>query len=279
MMGSETGNPNEKPVHRVTLVVDEQESARARLALPQAETDFQTSRRDLIRVKDLFESRVSSQAEYDATLARYTAAKRALDSLRTVTGEYGFYLGVYEITQAQWQAVMGNNPSVFKNCGGDCPVDGIFWEDAQQFLDKLNDAKDGYYYRLPTEAEWEYACRAGTTTDYAGRLASMGWYGRRWGDSTHPVGQRAPNAFGLYDMHGNVWEWCLDSFHDSYEGAPGNGSAWITTGHEGSGVVRGGSMLDAARSARSSARWGINFPRQFLGYYTYGFRAVAVPRS
>ena len=157
----------------------------------------------------------------------------------------GFWMARYETTQAQWKAVMGNNPSLWKGAknrlGNDdaLPVEQVSYEDAQEFLQKLNERNDGWTYRLPSESEWEYACRAGSTGDYAGVLDEMGWYGNNsgskpvdayqiyaskaepyygarqlWeqylkpnGDQPHPVGTKKPNAWGLYDMHGNVWEW------------------------------------------------------------------------
>ena len=113
----------------------------------------------------------------------------------------GFSMGKYEITQAQWKAVMGTNPSYFK--GDNLPVENVSWNDAKEFCSKLSQMT-GKQYRLPTEAEWEYACRAGTTGPYAGNLDAMAWYSNNAGFKTHPVGQKRPNAFGLYDMHGNV---------------------------------------------------------------------------
>ncbi|MGN0843658.1 MAG: formylglycine-generating enzyme family protein, partial [Kiritimatiellia bacterium] len=122
-----------------------------------------------------------------------------------------FMMGRTEVTQAQWESIMGNNPS--ENKGPDLPVENVSWNDCQEFIKKLN-AKTGKKFRLPTEEEWEYACRAGGTGDWGkrangeeGPLDAMGWYGDNSDDHTHPVGQKEPNAFGLYDMHGNVWEW------------------------------------------------------------------------
>lgn len=125
----------------------------------------------------------------------------------------GFYLGVHPVTQAQWRAVMGSNPSWFK--GDNLPVENVSWYDCQAFCKKL-----GGLVRLPTEAEWEYACRAGTTTVYhtgddEEALSRAGWYYTNSGGQTRPVGELTPNAWGLYDMHGNVWEWCAD-WHDEY---------------------------------------------------------------
>ena len=177
-----------------------------------------------------------------------------------------FYIGKYEVTQGQWTAVMGKNPSYFK--GDNLPVEQVSWDDAQQFINKLNEMNDGFKYRLPTEAEWEYSCRAGTTGDYPGDLDEMGWYvnnsgngyfdaasifqndkmnyGKRIhdnGDRTHAVGAKQANAFGLYDMHGNVWEWCEDWHHENYNGAPTDGSAWLSGGEQKFRVLRGGSVV------------------------------------
>ncbi len=136
-----------------------------------------------------------------------------------VTISQPFYLGKYEVTQGEWQAVMGSNPSRFSNCGRTCPVENVSWDDAQKFIGALNRREGMETYRLPTEAEWEYAVRAGTRTAYhfgnaAGELYLYAWYGDTgvfFPEGTHPVGQKQPNAWGLYDMHGNVREWTADS--------------------------------------------------------------------
>ncbi len=135
----------------------------------------------------------------------------------------GFYLQTTEVTQGEWKAIMGENPSYFLNCGDDCPVENVSWYDAQEFIERLNEREGTTRYRLPTEAEWEYACRAGTKAAFADggtitgdtrfinpSLGRMGWYYSNSEEATHPVAQKQPNAWGLYDMHGNVWEWCQD---------------------------------------------------------------------
>jgi formylglycine-generating enzyme required for sulfatase activity/tRNA A-37 threonylcarbamoyl transferase component Bud32 len=196
-----------------------------------------------------------------------------------VTINYSFYMGKYEMTQAQWYTVMGNNPSGFRGCDletlGQCPVERVSWDDAKEFLRKLNAQNDGYMYRLPSEAEWEYACRAGTTGDYAGDVDAMGWYKNNSGDKTRPVGQKQANGFGLYDMHGNVWEWCEDWYHENYSGAPVDGSAWESGGLTWR-VVRGGSWFYIAANMRSAhrSRYDPGVRNNDLG-----LRIVAVSRS
>ncbi len=193
-----------------------------------------------------------------------------------VTISQPFYIGKYEVTQAQWQSVMGNIPSYFKDCGGNCPVEQVSWDDAQNFINKLNEGNDGFRYRLPTEAEWEYACRAGTTGDYAGDLDSMAWHSANSGSKTHLVGAKQPNGFGLYDMHGNVWEWCEDWYHSNYDGAPSDGSAWLSGGEQKYRVLRGGSWVNLAAYLRSALR-GLNTP--VIRLSIVGFRLVAVVRT
>src|SRR5262245_61930393 len=167
-----------------------------------------------------------------------------------------FSIGKYEITQAQWKAVMdGNNPSNFN--GDDLPVEGVSWEDAKEFCQKLTQMT-GKRYGLPSEAEWEYACRARTTGAYANDLDKMAWYDDNSGAKTHLVGQKRANAFGLYDMHGNVREWCEDLWRNSDDGERGNqptdGSAWLSGEDLRFRVMRGGSWKDHSREVRSATR-------------------------
>ena len=171
-----------------------------------------------------------------------------------------FAIGKYEVTQEQWHAVMGNNPS--KNKGRSLPAEQISWDDIQQFIVKLNQ-KTGQKYRLPSEAEWEYAARAGTTTAWSfgnddSKPGNYAWYSQNSGGKTQAVGQKMPNAFGLFDMHGNVWEWTQDCWHNNYAGAPTDGSPWITNCASNLRVRRGGSWYDNPTNLRSAIRAGSN---------------------
>ncbi|MCA2667173.1 MAG: SUMF1/EgtB/PvdO family nonheme iron enzyme [Microcystis sp. M114S2] len=184
-----------------------------------------------------------------------------------------FAIGKYPVTQAQYEAVMGTNPSYFKN-NPQNPVEQVSWNDAQAFCKKLSQIT-GKTYRLPTEAEWEYACRAGTTTrfyfgDDANQLGDYAWYEGNSGGTTHPVGQKKPNAWGLYDISGNVWEWCEDNWHSTYENAPKDGSAWLTNDNDFK-ILRGGSWVVIPNGCRSASR-RYYYRRDF--YYYGGFRVV-----
>ena len=167
-----------------------------------------------------------------------------------------FYLGKYEVTQKQWRDVMGNNPSHFK--GDDLPVENISWYDVQDFIKKLNEKEGVNKYRLPSEAEWEYAARAGTITSYsfgndASKLGDYAWYGENDDEKTHEVGKKRPNPWGLYDMYGNVWEWVQDKWHKNYDGAPNDGSAW-EIGSPSARVIRGGGWWYPSYNCRSAYR-------------------------
>lgn len=170
-----------------------------------------------------------------------------------------FRLGKYEVTQAQWRAVMGENPAHFQ--GDDHPVERVSWNDVQEFLKRLNAQNRGKPYRLPTEAEWEYAARAGTTTPYWwGKEVGQGnancdGCGSRWDNKeTAPVGSFKPNPFGLYDTAGNVWEWVQDCWHDNYQSAPADGWEWHANCLKDRRVLRGGSWHSDPRNLRVSLR-------------------------
>ena len=179
-----------------------------------------------------------------------------------VTIAEGFWMGKYEITQVQWEAVMENNPSHFK--GNDRPVENVSWNDIRGtngYLKKLNEAHPGHNFRLPSEAEWEYAYRAGTTTrfywgddlDYT-EIDKYAWYQDNSSYSTHDVGLKVPNAWGLYDMAGNVYEWCEDIWHYNYVGAPEDGSARVNSPRGSTRLLRGGSWGDDAHISRAAHR-------------------------
>jgi formylglycine-generating enzyme required for sulfatase activity len=172
-----------------------------------------------------------------------------------------FELMTTEVTQGMWEKVMGSNPSNFTGEPGR-PVEQISWNDCQGFIAAMNDLDSSYTYRLPSEAEWEYACRAGTTTRYywgndpdSTVIDQYAWYDENSGDTTHPVAQKLPNAWGLYDMSGNVWEWCEDCYHESYSGAPADGHSWVSPSGS-SRVSRGGSWYYYADYCRSAYRSG-----------------------
>ena len=165
----------------------------------------------------------------------------------------GYYIGKTEVTQALWKAVMGSNPSKF--IGDNLPVEMVSWDDCQEFIRELN-ALTGQNFRLPTEAEWEFACRGGNNSrgyKYSGsnNLGSVAWYDGNSGNKTHPVGTKAPNELGIYDMSGNVWEWCADWYGDYSSGAQTN-----PTGPYGGSnrVYRGGSWNYDVGRCRSSNR-------------------------
>ena len=181
-----------------------------------------------------------------------------------------FAIGKTEVTQRQWKAVMGDNPSRFVACGLDCPVENVSWKDIAQFIRKLN-LKTGQSYRLPSEAEWEYAARGGSTadapiTDNAAALNDQVWYIANSRKAPRPVAAKKPNAFGLHDLYGNVWEWVEDCFHASYAGLPLDGSAWTTACSSPQRVLRGGSWSDEASSLRNRGRYAPEVRNLITGF-------------
>ncbi|MBM4041878.1 MAG: formylglycine-generating enzyme family protein [Planctomycetes bacterium] len=175
-----------------------------------------------------------------------------------VTFAKPFYMGKHEVTQRQWEALMRGNPSKFKHA--DRPVECVSWDDCRGFLTQLN-KRTGRTFALPSESEWEYACRAGASTAYCfgnkeADLPDFAWFVHNSGNTTHPVGTRKPNAWGLHDMHGNVWEWCEDVWHTTYDDAPKDGSAWCTGGVQARRASRGGSWNFVPDSCRAAFRGG-----------------------
>jgi formylglycine-generating enzyme required for sulfatase activity len=169
-----------------------------------------------------------------------------------VTISQPFYLGKYLVTQGQWEAVMGNNPSQFES-NPNSPVETVSWDDVQTFLHTLNEQKEVGNYCLPTEAQWEYACRAGTeTTRYHAHINAIAWYEGNSNGHPWPVGQKLPNAWELYDMLGNVWEWCHDGWRDYTADVAVDPMGPTDAG--ASRVVRGGSLNYVARAVRAAYR-------------------------
>ncbi len=187
-----------------------------------------------------------------------TAFRDCPDCPEMVAVTPGYAMGKYLVTQRQWRDVMGSNPSFFRQCGDDCPVEQVSWDDVQEFLARL-DEKTGRHYRLPTEAEWRFACHAGSSTKYCGsqQYPDVAWFAGNGGGRTHPVGQKRPNALGLYDMNGDVWEWtdtCLE-YDCDYR------------------VLRGGSWIYDPNFHGTSRRIGIS---RSYRLNEYGFRLVRV---
>jgi formylglycine-generating enzyme required for sulfatase activity len=183
-----------------------------------------------------------------------------------------FYLGKLPVNQAFWQAVMADNPSYFT--GGLRPVEEVSWDDAQAFIKKLKDEKPDQSFRLPTEAEWEFAAQGGvfgSGRKYAGsnKLKEVAWYAKNSHGETKPVDQKFRNELGLYDMSGNVWEWCEDDWHENYKGAPDDGSAWVEQERGACRVYRGGSWYGTPRLCRAANR---NDWRPGNRYRNGGFR-------
>jgi formylglycine-generating enzyme required for sulfatase activity len=197
-----------------------------------------------------------------------------------------FKIGAYEVTQAQYEAIMGTNPSYFQEKNGypnteNNPVEQVTWYEARQFCTALS-TLTGRTFTLPSEAQWEYACRAGTTTLYSygdsdSQLGDYAWYASNSGGTTHPVGTKLPNPWGLYDMHGSVWEWCLDEYHVTYDGAPTDGSAWGVPWPWGTAPIRGGSWFVQNYDwwCRSAIRYDGDYDETRVSWY--GFRIVEIP--
>ena len=192
-----------------------------------------------------------------------------------VTLPQAFAMSKTEITQEQWKTIMGKTTGRFFSCGSTCPETQVSWNDAQEFIQKLN-TRTGEKYRLPSEAEWEYACRAGTHQEYCGsnNVTSVAWADQSFylqgetSGGSHSVAGKQPNAWGLYDMSGNVWEWVEDAYHKSYAGAPVDGSAWNGSGN--ARVFRGGSWDEEPKFALAASR----FSESHSFGFNVGFRVA-----
>ena len=185
-----------------------------------------------------------------------------------------FYIGKTSLTQAQWSALMAANPAHFP-LGGDFPIETVSWEECSKLCERLSTVC-GKRVRLPSEAEWEYACRAGSETlysfgDTSELLGVFGWFRGNASEQSHPVGQKLPNAWGLYDMHGGIDEFCQDTWHPAYSGAPLDGSAWIDGEDQLHRVLRGGSWYDLGEYCSSPHR---NYYEFDTPSEDHGFRIV-----
>ena len=209
----------------------------------------------------------------------YMSGTLSLGDDTEVTLTQGFWLGRTEITQSQWQTIMDTfpNPSVFK--GSDRPVETVSWDVVKRFIDQLNQREEaagrlpeGYAYALPTEAQWEYAARAGTTGNYPGELDAIAWYRANSDGETHPVALKQPNAWGFHDMIGNVREWCAD-WYGGYPGGKVSDPSGPATGQFR--VHRGGCWLHSGGVCRVASRY---WAKPELGDYTSGFRLALAPR-
>ena len=253
------------------------EDSYANFTLTDLTDDFLSSVAD-VRCTVIDDAILATEREEAARIARERAERETRERAEKVVSSIisgmvqipgkDYKMGKTEVTQAQWEFVMGENPSEFK--GADNPVEKVSWNDCQEFLEKLNALlsvkKSGLVFRLPTEKEWEYACRAGSTGDYckladgteitSDTLGEVAWYRDNSDNKTHPVGQKKPNAFGLYDMHGNVWEWCEDLLR------AGNSSR----------VYRGGSWYNNSGNCAAGYR---NYYSPDYRYGTLGFRLAA----
>lgn len=197
--------------------------------------------------------------------------------IHEVTINYELAVGKYQVTFAEYDkfcdSTKRHKPDDKDWGRGNRPVINVTWHDAREYCEWLSE-QTGQYYRLLSEAEWEYACRAGSTEKYCfgddvHQLGNYAWFYGNAGGKTHPVGQKKPNQFGLYDMHGNVWEWCEDVWHENYNGAPTDGNAWVIGGDSNNRLFRGGSWHFDDFDLRCAYR---EWNDTTLGYFDGGFR-------
>lgn len=234
---------------------------------------------DYIKMVERWEERVTKLTDshvIEPTMIRIPAGSFEREGVTVNVPE--FYMAETPVTQALWESVMGNNPShTDYGIGPSHPVNMVSWNDAKTFITKLNELT-GETYRLPSEAEWEYAAGGGTNnrTIWAGtnneeELEHYAWYDKNSEGKTHPVKTKLPNALGLYDMSGNVYEWCEDDWYSNYGGAPTDGSAWVDSPRDDCRILRGGSWYGNAFFARSASR---DYGNPSNGWGNYGLRLV-----
>jgi len=235
----------------------------------KAVTEMRTHTRTVTKIRSVTKT-TSSAFDFCAIPAgTFLMGSEKEEPVHPVTISRNFHMGKYPVTQAQWEAVMGGNPSSFK--GADRPVEQVSSDDCQEFIERLNATGKGTF-RLPTEAEWEYACRAGSTGKFCfgddeSQLGDHAWYSANSGGQTQPVGKKKPNAWGLHDLHGNVWEWCQD-WYDDYSAGPVTDPQGASSGFLGARVFRGGCWrggADFAASAHRGAR-GPGYRANILGF-------------
>jgi formylglycine-generating enzyme required for sulfatase activity len=289
-MGSTNGDKDEQPVHRVTLAkmfaIGKTEVTqgqwRALMGTTKAQGSSESSLGELMgKLKHILPQHKKDVTEDHFSAIMETSPESYKNCGDDCTAEQrrarreSAERGAAESTSNQ--VFVDNNPSYFKNCGDECPVEQVSWAEAKNYIQKLI-SKTGKQYRLPSEAEWEYACRGGANTEYCGsdKVESVAWYGAyanpsgNSGKNTNNVATLSANGFGLFDMSGNVWEWVEDSYHANYIGAPIDGSSWA--GDAARHTLRGGSWSSKAQEVRAAER-GKSEPS---GRGSVGFRVVRV---
>jgi formylglycine-generating enzyme required for sulfatase activity len=264
------------PVLEAKKAKEEQKHAAAELRLQQ-EAQLALQRQQELRERSQVLFRELNLELVDIPAGSFMMGSNDLDSEKNphqVTLR-AFQMSKYPITQKQYRLVMGTNPSLFRG-DENCPVEQVSWHDAMKFCQELS-KKIGQKVKLPSEAQWEYACRAGSTGKYCfgddvNQLEKYAWYNKNSGNKTHPVGEKLANSWGLHDMHGNVFEWCEDMWHENYNGAPPDGTTWLNGGDQlNKRAVRGGSLDNSDIYCRSAIRgW---FGAKVSDYYN-GFRVV-----
>jgi formylglycine-generating enzyme required for sulfatase activity len=279
--GNYTSSPLKNPVDDATDIAATLQKIGFTVIPKKETTEVAMAKRPTIPEESSTFTSPTIEAEFVLIPAgTFTMGEYSVDTHKVKISK-AFYMQTTEVTQGQWETVMGNNPSRFKDCGDDCPVEQVSWNDVQDFIRKLNSMESANKYRLPTEAEWEYAARSGGKQEtYAGtssdsELGNYAWYSANSGSKTHPVAQKIPNGLGLYDMSGNVWEWVLD-WYGAYQTNIFSLSLSVTdpTGPSSGSqrVLRGGSWYNGARDCRATVR---RFFTPDISGSNLGFRLVS----